>query len=122
MQRDVNSEVKSAVKDAIQEAVASNQLLTGSRRGTKLVHTLVKDAGKEAAKAGAREVKEYGTEMAHITNELDSQLGGVMSLHGGKSHSAAASASSSAKAVGKGHSDWVSLATKVLQVKQSDIW
>jgi hypothetical protein len=34
----------------------SDQLLTGSKRGTKLVHTLVKDAGKEAAKAGAQEV------------------------------------------------------------------
>jgi hypothetical protein len=117
VQRDVNSEVKSAVKDAIQEAVASDQLLTGSRRGTKLVHTLVKDAGKEAAKAGAQEVKEYGAEMSHITKELDSQLGGVMSLHDGKSH-AAAGASSGSAAAGKGHSDWVSLATKVLQRQQ----
>jgi hypothetical protein len=28
-----------------------------------------------------KQVKEYGTEMSHITNELDSQLGGLVTLH-----------------------------------------
>jgi len=115
VQQDVKSEVKSAVKEAIEEAVSSDQLLTGSKKGTKLMHTLVKDAGSAAAKAGAQEVKEYGAEMSHITNELDSQLGGLVSLH---STSKRSSSSSSKAAVGKGHKDWVSLATKVLRQQE----
>jgi len=116
VQQDVKSEVKSAVKEAIEEAVASDQLLTGSRKGTKLMHTLVKDAGNAAAKAGAQEEKEYSAEMSHITNELDSQLGGLVSLRSTRNKgNPATSSSRSPAAVGKGHKDWVSLATKVLR-------
>jgi len=39
----------------------------------------------------------------------------VMSLHGGKRQAAAGASSSGSAAAGKGHSDWVSLAAKVLQ-------
>ena len=120
VQQDVKSEVKSAVKEAIEQAVAgSDSLLTGSKRGTHLLHSLVKDAGKEAAKAGAEEMKQYGTEMSHITQELDSQLGGLVELHSDKARVGVAgdssSSSSSSAGVGKKNKDWVSLATKVLQ-------
>ena len=112
VQQDVKSEVKSAVKEAIEQAVAgSDSLLAGSKRGSHLLHSLVKDAGKEAAKAGAEEMKQYGSEMSHITQELDSQLGGLVSLHG----SAAARGDAGRHGVGKQHKDWVSLATKVLR-------
>jgi hypothetical protein len=120
VQQDVKSEVKEAVKEAIEQAVAgSDSLLTGSKRGTHLLHSLVKDAGKEAAKAGAEEMKQYGTEMSHITQELDSQLGGLVELHSDKARVGVAgdssSSSSSSAGVGKKNKDWVSLATKVLQ-------
>lgn len=125
VQQDVKNEVKSAVKEAIEEAVSSEQVLTGTKGGRKLVHTLVKDAGKEATRAEKQEVKEYSDEMSHITNELDSQLGGLVSLHPRKAERETARISTSSKsrssklAAGKGHKDWVSLATKLLKARQS---
>lgn len=125
VQQDVKNEVKSAVKEAIEEAVSSEQVLTGTKGGRKLVHTLVKDAGKEATRAEKQEVKEYSDEMSHITNELDSQLGGLVSLHPRKAERETARTStsrrsrSSKSAAGKGHNDWVSLATKLLKARQS---
>jgi len=138
VQQDVKNEVRSAVKEAIEEAVSSEQVLTGTKGGRKLVHTLVKDAGKEATRAEKQEVKEYSDEMSHITNELDSQLGGLVSLHPrtrsllclclfesrkAERETARISRSrrsrSSKSAAGKGHKDWVSLATKLLKARQS---